>query len=147
MTTMEEMSALAERMVPVAMRMVGAVHDDGVGAIARTLAPLTDQERIGLIVVLAGMVDPDRPVSELLAWVTWDGTPVDAPSLFSLVPVLDELSDNPHQWSDLQCYELAKRHRRMNVDLTPFEEARLLLGYREWDRRRKARKRATTTRP
>ena len=147
MSTRDDMDALVERTIPVAMRMIGAVHDDGLPTIARTLAPLSDQERAALIVVLAAMVDPDKPVSELLAWVNWESTPTETMTLFGLAPSLDESSDNPHLWSDLQCHELAKRHRRVNVDLTAFEEARLLAGYREWDRRRKRRNRGTPQAP
>jgi hypothetical protein len=136
------MDDLAERMVPVAMRVVGAVHDEGAGAVARALAPLTPQERIAVTVVLAAMVNPDRTPSELLAWVDWDGAPVNMLALFGSTPVVDDLGDNPHLWSDLQCHELAKRHRRVPTpDLTLADLERAETGYREWDRRRHQRKR------
>lgn len=62
----------AERMVPVAAALVGAVHDGGPGEVAALLAGIPAHDRDALAVVLAAMVNPDRTVTELLAWVTWD---------------------------------------------------------------------------
>jgi hypothetical protein len=103
---------------------------------------LDTQERVALIVVLAAMVDPDRPVSELLAWVNWDGAPAHLLTLFGGAPVVDDLSSNPKQWSDTACHELAKRHRRVPTpDMTVADAERAAQGYREWDRRRHQRER------
>jgi hypothetical protein len=76
--------ALAAEMVPVATELVCAVHDHGVEEVAAVLAKVPRAHMVALTVVLAALVDPDRPISEALAWVTWDehGKP-----LQRLVPV------------------------------------------------------------
>jgi hypothetical protein len=63
---------LAERMVPVAAQLVGAVHDDGPDEVAAILRKIRPQQYDALAVVLAAMVDPELTPAELLAWVQWD---------------------------------------------------------------------------
>lgn len=70
---MRERGDLAEEMLPVAAGLVAVVHGDGgredVGNILRRL---DDTQKNALLVVLAGLVDPDRPVGEALGWMTFD---------------------------------------------------------------------------
>lgn len=83
--TPEEVQAAgdtAERVVPVASRLVSLVRDDGhVYEITALLRALKGVELEALAVTLAAMVDPDRTVPDLLSWVTFDehGNPVAPP--------------------------------------------------------------------
>ncbi|MFG2676980.1 hypothetical protein [Streptomyces sp. NPDC048445] len=61
---------LAESMLPVAAHMAALVHGDGGPEdVQETLQPLTEEQRNALIVVLAGLVDPDQPMGKLLGWL------------------------------------------------------------------------------
>ncbi|MFI6653241.1 hypothetical protein ACIBI8_37330 [Streptomyces sp. NPDC050529] len=61
---------LAEAMLPVAAHMAALVHGDGGPEdVQETLEPLTQEQRNALIVVLAGLVDPDQPMGKLLGWL------------------------------------------------------------------------------
>lgn len=65
----------------MAARMSTLVHGDGGPEdIHQILGALDDREKDALIVVLAGLSDPDRPLAALLGWVDFDehGRPVDA---------------------------------------------------------------------
>jgi hypothetical protein len=73
---------LAERLIPKAVELACLVHGDGdVKAVERFLAALFPWERDGLLVILAGLMPVDRPLEELLAYVTWDerGRPLKPP--------------------------------------------------------------------
>lgn len=64
---------LAERMVPVALDLVGLVRGEGdADLIGEAIGVLSEQEAKAAMVVLAAMVPQDRSPQELLAWVTWD---------------------------------------------------------------------------
>ena len=71
---------LAERLVPVALALVGAVRDQDGDGIAEFLAGLSAGERDALPVILAAMVPDDRTPQDLLSWVTFDelGRPLPA---------------------------------------------------------------------
>ncbi|MCI2424119.1 hypothetical protein MOQ72_42665 [Saccharopolyspora sp. K220] len=66
----------AARLVPIAARLVAAVHDEGPDAVlralnrARALPTPADGTRVedALPVILAAMVDPTRTPRQLLAW-------------------------------------------------------------------------------
>ena len=60
---------LTEELLPIAAELIGCVHDYGPAEVAAVLASVPDGRHDALAVVLAAMVDPDRPASELLAWV------------------------------------------------------------------------------
>lgn len=79
--TPEERGDLAERLLPVAAKLVCIVHGDGGPRdIHQAVARLTSDERDALLVVMAGLVDPDAPVDDVLGYVTWDehGNPAPA---------------------------------------------------------------------
>lgn len=81
--TPAERGDLVERMLPVAAGLVCIVHGDGDHRdVAAQLDPLDRAEFVGLIVALASLADPDRPLAEALAYVTWDehGQPIEAPA-------------------------------------------------------------------
>ncbi|MFI6117438.1 hypothetical protein [Kitasatospora sp. NPDC051164] len=68
-----------ERMVFKAARLAAIVHGDG-GAwdIGNHINYLSPDELRALVVVLAGMVDPEQTVEHALGYITWDehGQPV-----------------------------------------------------------------------
>ncbi|MFD5564471.1 hypothetical protein [Kitasatospora griseola] len=71
--TATERGDLAERLVPVAAALACVVHGEGDRRdIAHILNQLDSAERDGLIVVLAGLVDPDQRVDQTLGYLTWD---------------------------------------------------------------------------
>jgi len=126
---------LAENLVPVAGQLVGAVHDDGIGAVARILSGVHPDHMYALAVVLAAMVDPDSPPSELLGWVTWDDVPAyTQESLLSAAH--DSASSDPGDWSDEECKRRHRKQRSGSVEYLDY------LGYLEWERRRKRAARA-----
>ena len=70
---MEERGDLAEAMLPVAANLAVLVHGDGGPEEVRdVLDGLDDAQRNALIVVLAGLVDPDRPMGTVLGWLDFN---------------------------------------------------------------------------
>lgn len=68
--SVEQRGDLAERMLPVAAHLALLVHGDGGPQdVAEALAGLSETEKGALIVVLAGLVDPDQPVGKALSWL------------------------------------------------------------------------------
>lgn len=64
---------LAERMLPVAANLTVLVHGDGGPEdVAEVLAGLSETDKNALIVVLAGLVDPEQPVGKALGWLDFD---------------------------------------------------------------------------
>jgi hypothetical protein len=71
--TATERGELAERLLPVAAKLACIVHGDGdhhdvdhhTRAFDRT-------ELLALVVVLAGLVNPDQSATDALSYVTWD---------------------------------------------------------------------------
>ncbi|MEU9849309.1 hypothetical protein [Streptomyces sp. NPDC047985] len=71
--TAEQRGDLAEEMLPVAAHMAAVVHGDGGPEdVQAALEPLTEVQRTALIVVLAGLVDPDQSMGRLLGWLDRD---------------------------------------------------------------------------
>jgi hypothetical protein len=67
--TSRQRGDLAEQMLPVAANLAVLVHGDGGPEdIGEVLSGLSDTEKNALLVVLAGMVDLDRPVGSGLSW-------------------------------------------------------------------------------
>lgn len=62
----------AERLTQAAIELALTVHDEDRDAIAARLAGIKPADIPGVLVCLAALVDVDRPVTDLLAWVTWD---------------------------------------------------------------------------
>ncbi|MFF4409888.1 hypothetical protein [Streptomyces sp. NPDC001404] len=64
---------LAEQLLPYAGRLAAYVRGDGgVEDIERLLKELDDQQRTGLLVVLAGLVNPDEPLAHSLGWLEFN---------------------------------------------------------------------------
>lgn len=69
----EQRGDLAERMLPEAANLAVLVHGDGGPEdVAQVLSGLTGPEKDALIVILAGLVDPDQPVGKALGWLDHD---------------------------------------------------------------------------
>lgn len=133
--------------MPVAARLVGAVHDDGIVGVAKTLGDVSPEHYPALAVILAAMVDPDKTPSELLAWVHWDDVPSethDQPSLLALARDDDStyLSADPREWTDEVCLNYHRLSRR--TTLPEPRDYRIEIGAKEWDRRRARRRRAAS---
>ncbi|MFF9632905.1 hypothetical protein [Streptomyces fradiae] len=68
-----ERGDLVEELLPVAAHLVTLVHGDGGPEdVHRALAELDAVRKDALLVVLAGMVDPDQPVGKTLGWLHFD---------------------------------------------------------------------------
>lgn len=73
--TAQQRGDLAESMLRVAATMTVLVHGDGGPEdVQEALAELDDTQRTALIVVLAGLVDPEQKLSKALGWVEFDET-------------------------------------------------------------------------
>jgi hypothetical protein len=60
-------------MLPVAANLAVLVHGEGGPEdVQEVLAGLTDQQRNALIVVLAGLVDPEQPLGKALGWLDYN---------------------------------------------------------------------------
>lgn len=69
----EQRGDLAERMLPVAANLSVLVHGDGGPEDVReVLEGLDETQKNALIVVLAGLVDPDQPVGKALEWLDFN---------------------------------------------------------------------------
>jgi hypothetical protein len=93
MTTLspKQRGDLAEQMLPVAAHLAVLVHGDGGPEdIAEVLAGLNETQKNAVIVVLAGMVNPDEPVGKGLSWtaVTKNGA-LPAPAWMEQRPLRD----------------------------------------------------------
>lgn len=74
-TTAADRGDLAERLLPIAAGLACITHGDGDKRdIAHILDVLDRAERDALIVVLAGLVDPDANLASVLSYLTWDET-------------------------------------------------------------------------
>ncbi|MCF0086651.1 hypothetical protein B0E37_01708 [Streptomyces sp. MH192] len=63
---------MAVALVPEAAGLIVDVHEGSAEDIRVRLAGMSRHELEGLAVVLAALADPDRPLKEALAWVTFD---------------------------------------------------------------------------
>ncbi|MBM9510041.1 hypothetical protein [Actinacidiphila acididurans] len=82
LTTARDRGDLAEAMLPVAAHLACIVHGDGGPQdIREQLAALDAAQKDALIVVLAGLTDPDQSIAATLGWLDfeehgWPATPV-----------------------------------------------------------------------
>jgi len=69
----EQRGDLAEQMLPTAAHLAVLVHGDGGPEdVADVLAGLDETQKNALIVVLAGLVDPEQPVGKALGWLDFN---------------------------------------------------------------------------
>ncbi|MFD8384294.1 hypothetical protein ACFV2X_38230 [Streptomyces sp. NPDC059679] len=72
-TTVEDRADLAEDLLPIAAHLAVLVHGDGGPRdVHQALARLSPAQRDALVVVLAGLVDPDQPISSALGWLDFN---------------------------------------------------------------------------
>lgn len=68
--SLKQRGDLVEEMLPKAAQLAVLVHGEGgPDDIAEVLSGLDDTQKNALIVVLAGLVDPDQPIGKGLSWV------------------------------------------------------------------------------
>lgn len=70
--TAEQRGDMVEALMPEAAGLVVDVHEGSADDIKARLSGLTRHELEALAVVLAAVADPDRPLKDALAWVTFD---------------------------------------------------------------------------
>lgn len=71
--TAKERGDMAEAMLPTAAHLVTLVHGDGGPSdVQEVLGKLSARQKDALLVVLAGLVDPDQPMSAALGWLDFD---------------------------------------------------------------------------
>lgn len=64
---------LAEQMLPVAANLSVLVHGEGGPEdVQEVLSSLSEEQRMALIVVLAGLVDPEQPLGKALGWLDFN---------------------------------------------------------------------------
>ena len=68
----EQRGDMVEALMPEAAGLVVDVHEGSADDIKTRLSGLTRHELEALAVVLAAIADPDRPLKDALAWVTFD---------------------------------------------------------------------------
>jgi len=69
----EQRGDLAEQMLPTAAHLAVLVHGDGGPEdVAEVLSGLDETQKNALIVVLAGLVDPETPVGKALGWLDFN---------------------------------------------------------------------------
>lgn len=122
---------LAEAMLPVAANLVMLVHGDGGPRdVHQALARLDDAQRNALIVVLAGLVDPDRPLGDVLGWLDFNehGQPIvpDWDSETTLRGVADEEADAA-DWDGVDHVAVDRWLRGRPVNLTRAERVEAVL--------------------
>lgn len=123
--TPEQRGDLAEELLPVAARLACLVHGDG-GArdIHQAVARLNQDQRDALLIVLAGLVDPDAHLNDILGYITWDehGQPDRA------TRVTGTLRDLADDW--WETHWSTNRHRGMtDRDAAIIEDTALLASH------------------
>jgi hypothetical protein len=64
---------MAEQLLPIAAQLAVLVHGDGGPQdVQAVLEQLDEAQRTALIVVLAGLVDPEQPMGKALGWLDFD---------------------------------------------------------------------------
>jgi hypothetical protein len=110
--TPAERGDLAERLLPVAATLACIVHGDGDQRdIAHTLRRVQPDQQDALIVVLAGLINPDVPLADALGYITWDETGRPAKSRPDLAGTIRDLALNQHVASGvIQLLEAEQKH-------------------------------------
>src|SRR5438270_140440 len=130
-------SCLPADAIATALRLIGAVHEEGPHEVAAVLHRLDRQDLVALAVTLAAMVPDDYTPVELLAWNDSRYTPVEPPApvtqppLFPAVLVTRQLK--PH--GTHAAFALHRKHSEEPCDACWH-------GEREYQRNRKRNNRA-----
>lgn len=152
----ERRGDLAEAMLPVAANLAVLVHGDGGPEdVKAVLDGLDDVQKNALIVVLAGLVDPEQPVGKALGWldVTRHGA-LSMPAWLEQRPLYDHVPEPVDVPDDDYVDEVAVQQylRGMNADVTKRERleaivrgVRMGMDYPEFDAMYGLRKGSTST--
>lgn len=126
----QERGELVDELMPVAARVATLVQGDGGPAEAVfVLRGLTQYELECLTIVLAGLVDPDRPMGALLGWLDFDeyGRPV-PPNTSDPTTLRDLVDDEPEPGAvEVDEVAVAAYAEGRHVSVTP-EERILAIG-------------------
>lgn len=126
---------LAEAMLPVAANLAMLVHGDGGPEDVRdVLDGLDDSQRNALIIVLAGLVDPDRPMGAVLGWLDFNehGQQIvpDWNDKTTLRAVADE-TEPEADWDGVDLVKVDRWLRGFRVELNRRERVEAILeGFR-----------------
>lgn len=119
---------LAEAMLPVAANLAMLVHGDGGPEdVQRVLGGLDPREMAAVVVVLAGLVDPEQPVRKALAWMNPAPAARSVPRrplrdiVASSLPTPAELEEARRNSADLSEDVVAGYLRGDPVEITPEE--------------------------
>lgn len=126
-TATREPEGLAERLLPVAAHLVTLVHGDGGRVdVQQALARLDASEKDGLLVVLAGLVDPDQPMGKALGWLE-----ADMPAHSARMSVRDLAEDVEPDLGDADAFvdevAVAAYARGDRVSVTPRERVQAIV--------------------
>ena len=123
----------AQRLLNVALDLAVTVRDEHRDVIAQQLNTIPANDKDGLLVVLAALVDVGRPVGDLLSWVTWDenGNPLPRTPRCRVVDATTE---------DRRAHAAYERLRRQGVPLRKMPTS-IVEGQRSYDARRHNRRR------
>jgi len=100
--TPTERGELVERLLPIAAGLACIVHGDGDQRdIAHVLTRLNPAEQVALIVILAGLVDPEAPLAKALGYITWDETGRPAATTALPTGTIRDIAVQPKRPSDL----------------------------------------------
>lgn len=124
--TAEQRGDLAENLLPVAARLACLVHGDGGPRdVHQAVARLSQDERDALLIVLAGLVNPDAQLNQLLSYITWDenGRP-DRPT--KVTGTLRDLADD---WWDNHWTSRQRTHGMTDRDASIIEDTALLAAH------------------
>ncbi|MFJ1993015.1 hypothetical protein [Streptomyces asiaticus] len=134
--TVDERGDLAEEMLPVAANLAVLVHGDGGPEEVRdVLDGLNDAQRNALIVVLAGMVDPDRPMGTVLGWLDFNehGQQIvpDWNDKATLRDVADRAAEDADDWDGVDHVKVERWLKGFPAKLTREERVEAILeGFR-----------------
>lgn len=124
--TAEQRGDLAEQLLPIAARLACIVHGDG-GArdVHQAVARLNADERDALLIVLAGLVDPDAQLNQTLGYLAWDehGHP-DRPA--KVAGTLRDLADD---WWDTHWTSKSQSQRMTARDASIIEDTAFLASH------------------
>jgi hypothetical protein len=154
--TPEQRGDLAEQMLPVAAHLAVLVHGDGGPEdVAEALAGLDDTAKNALIVVLAGLVDPEQPVGKALGWLDFnEHGSLTVPSWSEHRSVRDLAPEPADEPDDDYIDEVAVKQylRGVNDEVTPRERLEAIalgvrtgMTYPEFDAMYGLRKGSTAT--
>jgi hypothetical protein len=154
--TVEQRGDLAEQMLPIAAHLAVLVHGDGGPEDVReVLEGLDATQKDALLVVLAGLVDPEQPLGKALGWLDFnEHGQLTVPSWSERRSVRDLAPEPAEELDDDYIDEVAVQQylRGINAEVTPRERLEAIargvragMDYPEFDSLYGLRKGSTAT--